>query len=83
MGPKYEFTDETIIYDGHVLHQIRRLSDNKIGGWIEKEENLSQEGNCWVDDVAYVYDDARVYNNAQVYGEVRVSGDLILEMEQQ
>ena len=46
MGPKYEFTDETMNYDGHTLHRIRHLSDDKLGGWIEKEENLSQEGNC-------------------------------------
>ena len=46
MGPKYEFTDKTITNDGHILHEIRRLSDGKIGGWIESEDNLSQEGNC-------------------------------------
>ena len=46
MGLKYEFTDETKNYEGHLLHRIRRLSDSKLGGWIESEKNLSQEGNC-------------------------------------
>lgn len=28
MGPKYEFTGETMYYSGHYLvHRIRRLSD--------------------------------------------------------
>ena len=72
MGPKYEFTDETMNYDGHILHRIKRLSDGKLGGWIKKEENLSQEGNCWVDDDAKVYGDAQVYGNAYVYDDARV-----------
>ncbi len=75
MGPKYEFTDETLSYDGgHLLHRIKRLSDGKIGGWIEKELNLSQEGNCWVDDWAKVYGDAKVEGNAQVSGHADVYG---------
>ena len=68
MGPKYEFTDETIMTMGSLLHRIRRLSDGQLGGFIEKEENLSQEGNCWVGDVACVYSNAKVYGNAQIYG---------------
>ena len=42
MGPKYKFTDETkSSIEGNILHRIKRLSDGKLGGWIEKEENLS------------------------------------------
>lgn len=40
-----------------------------IGGWIESEKNLSQDGN------ARVYGDARVSGNALVYGNARVYGD--------
>lgn len=85
MGPKYEFTGETKLWGDSTLHRIRRLRDGKLGGWIESEDNLSQEGNCWVDDDAMVADSARVYgnakvslwakvyNNAQVYGNANVS----------
>lgn len=51
---KYEFTGETKIRCGITLHRIRALKDfgvvcaGDIGGWIEKESNLSHEGNCWV-----------------------------------
>lgn len=72
MGPKYEFTDETMNYDGHLLHRIRRLSDNMLGGWIEKESNLSQDGDCWVEDDAKVYGDAKIYDNAIVTGKAVV-----------
>ena len=73
MGPKYEFTGETYNLNGHILHRIRRLSDGELGGWIEKEENLSQEGNCWVGVFARVYWDAKVSGDAQVYGYAEVS----------
>jgi carbonic anhydrase/acetyltransferase-like protein (isoleucine patch superfamily) len=71
MNKKYEFTGQKmlIIIDvSHELHRIRRLSDGKLGGWIESEDNLSQEGDCWVDDHAQVYGDAKVYGNAKVHG---------------
>jgi predicted acyltransferase (DUF342 family) len=78
MGPKYEFTGETMHYEGYILHRIKRLSDGKLGGWIEKESNLSQEGNCWVDDNAKVFDNAVVRRNAKVYGDAKVYDDALV-----
>ena len=75
MGPKYEFTDETMNYEDHLLHRIKRLSDGKFGGWIEKEYNLSQYGNSWIQDDAKVYGDAQVYGKALVYGNAEVYGN--------
>ena len=75
MGPKYEFTDETTTWHGHLLHRIKRLSDGQLGGWIEKESNLSQIDACWVADDAYVYDDAYIYGNAKVYDNAEVYGN--------
>ena len=78
---KYELTDETKEFDGKTLYRIRALIDfgnieaGDLGGWIEKEENLSHEGNCWVYDNAYVYDNARVYDNAHVYGNAKIFGN--------
>ena len=72
MGPKYEFTNEIRRYNGRLLHRIQRIEDGKLGGWIEKEENLSQEGNCWVDEEAKVFDDARVCDNAYVHWGAQV-----------
>lgn len=51
---KYELTDETTTVRNVVLCRIRALKDfgdvkaGELGGYIEKEENLSQEGNAWV-----------------------------------
>lgn len=78
---KYEFTEETLTYKGHILHCIKALIDfgdvkaGDLGGWVEKEENLSHEGNCWVANEAKVFGDAKVYGNALVYHNAMVSGN--------
>ena len=36
------------------------VKEGDLGGWIEKEENLSQEGSTWV------YGNATVYGNAEI-----------------
>lgn len=72
MNKKYELTDETQEWNGRTLHRIRALADfgdvkaGELGGWIEKEENLSHNGNAWV------YGDAQVCNNARVYGNAGI-----------
>lgn len=75
---KYEFTGETLDWYNRILHRIRALKDfdnvkaGDIGGWIEKEENLAHEGDCWVYGEAKVYDGAEVSGSAKVYGEAEV-----------
>lgn len=46
-----------------------------IGGYVEKETNLSHNGNAWIYDDAWVYDDARVSGNARIFGNARVYGN--------
>ena len=78
---KYELTSETKVFLGKTLYRIKALvqfgnvNAGDLGGWIEKEENLSQSGNAWVYGNAEVSGDARVSDDAEVYGNARVSGD--------
>lgn len=88
---KYEFTGETkqinTISGTVTLHRIKasvafdNIKSGDIGGWIEKKENLSHDGNAWVFGNAWVYGnaqvygDARVFDDAQVYGDARVFDD--------
>ena len=79
---KYEILkDEFIEFDGRKLYRIKALKDFRdvrkgtVGGYIESEQNLSQEGDAWVCGNAQVSGDALVYGNARVYGYARVSGD--------
>ena len=63
---KYELTSETKIVFGHILYRIKALSSfgcvsaGDLGGFLESEKNLSQNGNAWVSG------DAEVFGNAEV-----------------
>lgn len=72
---KYELTKETIEVNGRTLYRIRRLSDGLLGGYIESENNLSQEGSCFVYDQAKVSGSAYVCDSARLCDSVEVSGD--------
>lgn len=74
---KYELClNDTKNYGGHTLYRIRALKDisnsnaniskGDIGGWVESEENLSQDGNCWVGRNACVLNKAKVLENALI-----------------
>lgn len=80
---KFELTSEFITnIFGTKLFRIKALIEfgnvkaGELGGFVEKEENLSQDGNAWVCGNAWVYDNARVYGDACVCGDARVYGDV-------
>jgi len=50
------------------LRSFGTVAKGEVGGFIEKEANLSHEGNAWVSG------DARVFGNVRVYGDALVSG---------
>ena len=77
---KFELTEEHVtITSGKKLYRVRALvafgdvKAGELGGYVEKEENLSHEGNAWVFGYAWVYGSAQVYGNSQVYGNAHVS----------
>ena len=79
---KFELTSESIVnIFGKKLFRIKALiefgnvKEGELGGFIEKEENLSHEGNAWVCGNAEVYGDAKVCGNAWVCGDAKVCGD--------
>ena len=91
MEKKYKLTDETIKIDGHILHRIQALKDfndvkkGDLGGFIEKEENLSHYGTCWIYNDACVYENARVTNdarirtNAKIWENARIYDEAMIE----
>ena len=68
---KYELlkNDTITAPNGKTLYRIKALIDfgvvlaGSLGGYIEKEDNLTHTGNAWV------------YGDAQVSGDTRVSGN--------
>ena len=78
---KYEFTGETkqVGFFGNItLKRIRATMEfgiikiGDLGGWIEKEENLSHKGDASVYGDAEVWGNAKVWGNAEVYGDAEV-----------
>ena len=51
---KFELTAESKIFAGKKLFRIKALlsfgdvKEGELGGYVEKEENLSNDGNAWV-----------------------------------
>ena len=79
---KFKLTSEFIVdISGVKLFRIKALIEfgnvkaGDLGGYIEKEENLSHMGNAWVFGNAQVFGDARVSGNAWVSGDAWVSGN--------
>ena len=91
---KFEVTDIIINegkkrFGGIPLYRIRALKDiprhnvkaGDLGGWVQSEKNLSQDGDCWIegDSVvicnAHISGDALVYDKAVIRGCARITGE--------
>lgn len=87
MNRKFILTDEVKIHNYVTLHRIQAVrsfgdvSEGELGGWVEREENLSHIGNCWVYDEAIVFDYARVEDNACIRDHAELFGHAILSHE--
>lgn len=98
---KYRIVNESPVQvRDHKLYRIVALRDivcptrdrcskciraGDVGGFVERESNLSQEGSSWIEGDAMVYGEARVVGNARVKcnalvrGSACVSGDAIVD----
>ncbi len=80
---KYELVNEMWRMEiGVRHHRIRALKDfgdvkaGDLGGWVESEANLSQDGDCWIYDGALVAGNSRVFENAKIYGGTMLLDDV-------
>lgn len=84
---KYELTDirQSVSISGESLYRIKSLKEfvneatglkikaGQLGGFVQSESNLSQDGTCWIDDNARVFNNAVVTDNAYVASEAMVN----------
>jgi acetyltransferase-like isoleucine patch superfamily enzyme len=85
---KYEITKKkkhrVTVNGSIVLQRVRALKDfsnvkkGDLGGFVEKEDNLSQVGNSWIYDNAAAFGRARVSENARVCNTANVSNRAIV-----
>ena len=72
---KFELTTDFKMFNEKKLFRIKALIDfgdvkaGELGGYVEKKNNLSQDGNAWI------WGDANVCGNAKVYGDAKVWGN--------
>ena len=86
MNKKYELIKSKYIVtnDGVVLYRIKALKDfgdvkaGDIGGYIESENNLSHDGDCWIYNDAIAKDRAKVLDNAIIKDYAYVSNKAII-----
>ena len=92
MEKKYIMTNITKEVDGRTLHRIvaiksfayfedRDVNQGDLGGWIEKEENLSHEGDCWVYDEAMVMDNSYICESSKIEDNVIIKGNSVIRGE--
>lgn len=62
------------VYRIEALRDFNSIKKGELGGWIEKEANLSQRGTCWVYNEAAVFQDAMVADSAMIGGHANVYG---------
>lgn len=78
MEKKYILTEETKEVCGHILHRIQAMRDfggvqkGDLGGWVESEENLSHDGDCWIFDNGKVSGNGRVSDDGRVFGNAKI-----------
>lgn len=88
---KFKLTENFQTWGEKKVYQIQALKDfdggdvkkGELGGFVESEKNLSQEGNCWVFKDGIVCDNAKIEDDASVYGgtvyeNAKVGGSTIL-----
>jgi len=68
---KYEFVGKKVGGFSRIkaLKDFSNVKRGDLGGWLEREDSLSQYGKAWV------FGDARVSGDAEVFGDAKVSGD--------
>ena len=57
------------------VKNFRDVKKGDKGGFVENDNNLSHDGDCWIYGKAKVFDHANVYGNAIVCDDAKVYGE--------
>jgi hypothetical protein len=82
---KFVLSSESRVVGGVTLYRVQSVRDflssgdvpvfaGSLGGWVESESCLSQEGGCWVANEALVFAGSVVSVDACVFGDSVVRG---------
>lgn len=80
MNKKYLLTKKYITHNNHKLQRIVAIKsfgtvkEGDIGGYVEREENLSQYNNSWIYDNSKVYENAHISDDAEIRENASIGG---------
>lgn len=89
--PKFNLTEESKIVDGVEVFRIQAaqtfsdVTTGDLGGFVERTNNLSDDGDCWIYDDAValntsiVYEGATLRNKAIACGNTRIYGTAVVK----
>jgi len=72
---KYEMIRSGDLFRIKALKDFSDVDAGDLGGLVDNEYNLSQEGDCWIYLNACALEDSRVFENAKIMGSARVSNE--------
>ena len=76
MEKKYELIEQKNgLYQIRALRNFSWVSKGSLGGYVQSEANLSQEGNCWIDPRGVVLENAVVSENAYIGAGSVINGN--------
>lgn len=76
MEKKYELIEQKNgLYRIRALRNFSWVSKGSLGGYVQSEANLSQEGNCWIDPRGVVLENAVVSENAYIGADSVIGGN--------
>lgn len=85
INTKFELSKKhTLLKNGKELYRIIALKDfsdikkGEYGGYVEKESNLSQEGNCWLYNKSIAKDNSSILGDAKIYNDAIIEKDAIV-----
>mgnify|MGYP003627980356 CR=1 FL=1 len=80
---KYELGESKVfmgieVYRVVALKSFGNVTKGDIGGWVEDEDNLSQQGNCWIFDEAMAVNRSMVAGNAEMHDYSKMLDDSMI-----
>ena len=70
--------EEGTVFRIIALRDFSDVRKGEKGGFVQNENNLSHDGNCWVYENAVIFGNAQVYDNAVILGTAQVSGEALV-----
>jgi len=60
---------------------VHEVVAGSLGGFIQTSRNLSQQGECWIDETALAIEESRIKGDTLVMGDIIVKDTVIIDLK--